>query len=192
MADENVKHLFSMDQERFVRFLDRLQSIAPSASDLISTINIRIDQSGLATQHLSTGSALVVAAMISLALTFVFHGQPVVQALFTVLFAASAAAGARRLLHGFGIRSRERELRELALSTRRALEGDDGFLWRFEPFLQDWDRNLPGVVRDTLPVVCQASKQGALGDGLEDLRVYWYWAAACERRMNVDKAEMRW
>jgi len=43
-----------------------------------------------------------------------------------------------------------------------------------------------------LPVVCQASKQGALGDGLEDLRVYWYWAAACERRMNVDKAEMRW
>jgi len=80
-----------------------------------------------------------------------------------------------------------RRIRFAALEDIIKLEGDDGFLWRFEQFLTDWDESLPEPVRQSLPVTCRASKDKSIQTRLDQpaLRAYWFWVSQLKGRMEV-------
>lgn len=192
MAGSNIQHVFSMDRERFVRFLGNLQGLSVRAAYLLSELKLRIDVRDEARAQLRRGALTIASSLLPLCLAVVVVDQPVGQALWALLCAVALGVGIGGISQGIARLMYERDAIRTAVAAQAELEGEDGFLWRFEQFLQDWDQNLPATVRNTLPELCRASKNGTLGQSLDDLRTYWYWANACERRMNVAKAEMRW
>lgn len=192
MAGSNIQHVFSMDRERFVGFLGNLQGLSVPAAYLLSELKLRIDVRDEARAQLRRGALTIASSLLPLYLAVVVVDQPVGQALWALLCAVALGVGIGGISQGIARLMYERDAIRTAVAAQAELEGEDGFLWRFEQFLQDWDQNLPATVRNTLPEICRASKNGTLGQSLDDLRTYWYWANACERRMNVAKAEMRW
>ena len=192
MNDSNIQHLFNMDKERFLEHRERLRAVKPSAEYHRAELNSDAADLARGRIRLSWAAVLAALALISMSLA----GQDDVSAFWGTLFAITfAMAGSLCLVFLFnGVRRRSwaKGILEAAATARDALEGEDGFLWRFEPFLQDWDHHLPREVRETLLPVCEGSKDGGLPNDRDALRIYWYWAAACEGRMNVAKAEMRW
>jgi hypothetical protein len=192
MGDGNVQHFFSMDRARFETFLAQLHSLDKPASYLLSELNIRLSKPDRSASCLRTGAALLVLSIAALAISVRYGTSGSLSILLNIIFVVGAGAGLRRIYRGVRQRRQYGRMRAEALAMQQTLEGDDGFLWRFEPMLQDWDHDLPPEVRESLPATCLASKAGNLGDSLEQLRTYWYWASACEGRMSVAKAEMRW
>ena len=181
-----------MDQERFVGFLANLQALSARPSYLLSELNLRMDVRDEARSQLRRGALILTGSVTSLYLALAVIDQPVGQALWGLLFTVALAIGLGGVSDGVARITYERDAIRKARVAQAELEGQDGFLWRFEQFLQDWDHHLPAAVRDTLPGICRASKNGTLGESLEDLRTYWYWVNACEGRMYVARAEMRW
>jgi hypothetical protein len=181
-----------MDRERFVGFLANLQALSARPSYLLSELNLRMDVRDEARSQLRRGTLTLVSSLLPLYLAVMVADEPVGQALWGLLFTVALAIGLGGVSDGVARITYERDAIKKAATMQAELEGEEGFLWRFEPFLQDWDKNLPPSVRETLPGVCRASKRRELGTSLEELRTYWYWANACEGRMNVTRAEMRW
>jgi len=192
MAGSNIQHVFSMDEDRFVSFLGNIQGLSDPAAYLLSELKLRIDVRDDVRSQLRRGALTIGCSLLPLYLAFVVVDEPVGQALWVLLFAVALALGLGGISQGVARLMYEQDAIKKAALAQAELEGDEGFLWRFEQLLQDWDQNLPAAVRETLPGLCRASKDGVLGHSIEDLRAYWYWVNRCEARMKVAKAEMRW
>jgi hypothetical protein len=192
MAGSNIQHVFSMDEEPFVGFLGQLQALSMPAAYLLSELNLRIEARDAVRAQLRRGAVTIASSLVALYAAVMVVDQAVGQALWALLFAVTLALGVGGFSQGIARMTYEREAIKKAAAAQAQLEGEEGFLWRFEPLLQDWDQNQAPAVRETLPEICRASKNGTLGQSLDVLRAYWYWAARCEARMKVAKAEMRW
>lgn len=66
----------------------------------------------------------------------------------------------------------------------QTLEGDQGFLWRFEHLMEDWGLDLEKSDRETLAPICLASKNLSLADEGK-LSNYWKWILLLEGRLRV-------
>lgn len=62
-----------------------------------------------------------------------------------------------------------------ASTAQRSLEGEDGLLWRFEPWLLSLEQRAGIRLFDTVLPTCTASRNGTLRGDLVSLRDYWYW-----------------
>ena len=172
MSDSTVKHMFNMDKERFLEYRDRLREVEPSAEQhRAKLVSDRVDLSR-STWLLGWGAILAVWAVASMVLAGQDDLTPFWGQAFAIMFALSGSVSAGLLFNGGRRRQWARSIINNAFEARDVLEGEEGFIWRFEPFLQDWDHNLPPAVRDTLSGVCEASKKGVLENHREALLNY--------------------
>lgn len=187
-ATDNVSVLFTMDQVRFAEYESRLKPMAEEAKELRRALNTREAMESAGRGRFLAGALVLLSAM-SAAISLSLYDE---KAMFAVIASGTvglwlAAMGIRNHLAG-------REIRRRAASALRALEGSEGFLWRFEPLLRGWDIAPPAQVAESLRLICQHSKEGEIDEDHYTLRAYWYWVNVLSGRfdsMHVVEGESR-
>jgi hypothetical protein len=176
--------MFAMDRERFLQMLEKLEGLDVGPGEWKSMLNepAALDDAGRSSLLLGTGFISAGAAI----------GLLKTSSYMSVLGVFSVCAGLFLLARGCICYFRSARRRASALDAARRLEGEDGYLWRFERFLEDWEGDLPDPVRATLPVTCQASKDHRLSASHHDLRAYWYWVEALQGRMDESRRYLDW
>lgn len=186
---DNVQSMFTMDKDRFLENLERLDNLAVPAGDLKDGLNrpAALGSAGLRT--LGIGIVVILAGAIAVGAGALESSN---RTLFSVLIALAFVGGIQMLVEGARRRKAAQEVRAEADALMRDLEGDSGFLWRFETMLVDWDGDLPPEVSATLPAICKGSREADLDVTHYGLRAYWYWTAALHDRMRAAKRVMGW
>lgn len=181
-SNKNVVHgLFSMQEQDYAEWKQWLQKDA-DISYPRSHLKELNDPRGLVSsgrREIVSGVLFAIAGVVaSLVLSADWSLSVLVVCL--VLGGVGAGLGLYRWFDG-----RSRRLR--AYEDMCLLESKDGFLWRFEQLLTDWDDELSKEVQETLRSTCLSSKDRTRVDANNhsQLRAYWFWIVQLNGRMDV-------
>lgn len=180
---DNVQRMFSMDEEQFMKLHSRLGQVVGDPDQLLAALNTPDAKEDSGSTSLVAGTIVALVSTVGVFFVSVQGGWISAGLIATaVIGALFAINGLRMSLSAFRIISK-------AVQSRNDLESDDGFLWRFENMLLDWDGDLDAGVSVTLATCCLSSRKQSFANSRYSLRAYWFWVSALQGRME-DAASM--
>lgn len=169
-----------MEETAFVAHRDALEGFPVEPSLLY--VMLRHKSSDLPVGRRLVAFGLIVAGfeILTAALCW-YYGMTEVASVFLVLTAAGIAVavlGYRRTM------TAQKILRRSA-DAQRELEGEDGFLWRFETILLGLDELPAEEEAETLEETCRHSRSRIPGSTRDSLQHYWYWVSRLKPALRL-------